>query len=503
MVHPSLGFEFAKGYYARVTDRMNGRVTRLFMTPLLRSLQVVAGRHPLLVYLDSFRYALAGEFAMKADLARVNRIPSDWGLEVGMLAEMHRNCALQRICQAELCGNYDHKHQIVSAEDKTKGLTRMCTDIAQNVIRTLAAEGVVFTEGVFQTLLVQDIRMAQDTITRYHADAAFNGLSFDRHDEESMVAVFSEALRTAYQRFLEDPLGAPLIPNWNRIAAAIARLPRPAARRPSTRTAWNTARRERRGCTHAAAHRDGPRRDAARPRHVRRRARPGRAATGRAGRHPARAVLEQDPRGDRGAASSGSTSTTRSSPRTAAPSWRRSATSITCRTGAVVDGGRFVLALGRPYPEVVNGAARGGRRGARASRRVLGHDRRRRGGGVRAAGPRGAAGQAARVRRAVPPARARPGRAEPVPQGAQPAGHRGPCRGGRLRPRHRRHGQGPGGGRAAHAHAGGPRPGRDGRPRRRPQRRLDAARKSTCPSSCAATTTAPPGGCSAKCPRPR
>jgi glucosyl-3-phosphoglycerate synthase len=92
-----------------------------------------------------------------------------------MLAETYRNCALQRICQAELCGNYDHKHQIVSPEDRSKGLTRMCTDIAQNVIRTLAAEGIVFTEGAFQTLLVQYIRMAQDTIARYHADAAFNG----------------------------------------------------------------------------------------------------------------------------------------------------------------------------------------------------------------------------------------------------------------------------------------------------------------------------------------
>jgi glucosyl-3-phosphoglycerate synthase len=221
VVHPSLGFEFAKGYYARVSDRMNGRVTRLFMTPLLRSLQVVVGRQPLLVYLDSFRYALAGEFAMKADLARVNRIPSDWGLEVGMLAEVYRNCALKRICQTELCANYDHKHQVVSSDDRSQGLSRMCADIAQNLIRTLAAEGVVFTEGLFQTLLVQYIRMAQDTITRYHADAAINGLSFDRHDEETMVAVFSEALRTAYQGFLEDPLGAPLIPNWNRIAAAI------------------------------------------------------------------------------------------------------------------------------------------------------------------------------------------------------------------------------------------------------------------------------------------
>ena len=33
---------------------MNGRVTRLFMTPLLRSLPVVVGRHPLLLHLDSF-----------------------------------------------------------------------------------------------------------------------------------------------------------------------------------------------------------------------------------------------------------------------------------------------------------------------------------------------------------------------------------------------------------------------------------------------------------------
>jgi len=221
VVHPSLGFEFAKGYYARVSDRLNGRVTRLFVTPLLRSMQVVVGRQELLVYLDSFRYALAGEFAMKAELARVNRIPSDWGLEIGMLAEVHRNCALKRICQTELCLNYDHKHQDISADDQSKGLLRMCTDIAQNLIRTLAAEGIVFTEGLFQTLLVQYIRMAQDTIASYHADAAINGLAFDGHGEETMVSVFSGALRTAYVRFLEDPLGAPLIPNWNRIVAAI------------------------------------------------------------------------------------------------------------------------------------------------------------------------------------------------------------------------------------------------------------------------------------------
>jgi glucosyl-3-phosphoglycerate synthase len=221
VANPTLGFEFSKGFYSRVGRKMHGRVTRLFVTPLIRTLQHLVGDLPLLVYLDSFRYALAGEFAMKTDLARVTRIPSDWGLEVGMLAEVYRNCALKRICQTELCSNYDHKHQDVAAGDATRGLVRMCVDIAQNLLRTLAAEGAVFTDGVFRTLMVQYIRMAQDTINRYHADAAINGLVFDRHEEESTVLAFADGLRLACQRYLEDPLGRPLIPNWNRIVSAI------------------------------------------------------------------------------------------------------------------------------------------------------------------------------------------------------------------------------------------------------------------------------------------
>ena len=87
IANPTIDFEFCKGYYARVTDRMHGRVTRLLMTPLLRSLISVLGSIPVLVFMDSFRYPLAGEFAMKVDLARANRIPPDWGLEVGVLAK--------------------------------------------------------------------------------------------------------------------------------------------------------------------------------------------------------------------------------------------------------------------------------------------------------------------------------------------------------------------------------------------------------------------------------
>lgn len=221
VVHPHLRFEFCKGFYARITDRMHGRVTRLFMTPIIRALESIVPGNLFLRYLDSFRYVLAGEFAMNASLARVNRIPADWGLEVGVLAEVFRNCAVARTCQVDLMDNYEHKHQALSPDDPSKGLFRMSCDIAKSLFRTLASEGLAFTTDHFRTLEVRYVRMAQDTIVRYYADALLNGLKFDRHAEEEAVAVFARGLRRAAQEFLEDPLGLPQIPNWNRVLAAI------------------------------------------------------------------------------------------------------------------------------------------------------------------------------------------------------------------------------------------------------------------------------------------
>lgn len=221
VAHPNLGFEFCKGYYARVTDRMHGRVTRLFMTPLIRTLESMVPGAPFLQFLDSFRYPLAGEFAMDVKLARVNRIPGDWGLEVGVLAEVYRNCAASRVCQVDLTDNYEHKHQALSDGDSTKGLRRMTADIAKSLFRTMAAEGLVFSADHFRSLEVRYVRIAQDTIARYYADAMLNGLKFDRHGEEIAVATFAKSLRQAAAEFIEDPLGLPLIPNWNRVLAAI------------------------------------------------------------------------------------------------------------------------------------------------------------------------------------------------------------------------------------------------------------------------------------------
>ncbi|HTG59148.1 MAG TPA: glycosyl transferase [Terriglobia bacterium] len=221
VANPRLDFVFSKGYYARVTDRMHGRVTRLLVSPLLDALESVLGYRPLVRYLGSFRYALAGECCMRTDLASLNRIPGDWGLEIGVLAEVYRNSSLKRICQVELSDNYEHKHQRLSPDEPEKGLMRMTVDIAKTLFRTLASEGAVLSEGVFRALQAGYLRTAEDSLTRYRADAELNGLKFDIHDEEEAVHAFARALRIAAEAFLADPLGAPLIPNWNRVTAAI------------------------------------------------------------------------------------------------------------------------------------------------------------------------------------------------------------------------------------------------------------------------------------------
>ncbi len=221
VVNPNLDYVFCKGFYSRVTNKMHGRVTRLMVTPLVRSLQQLVGPHQFLRFLDSFRYPLAGEFCMAIDMARVNRIPWDWGLEVGSLAEVYRNYSPRRVCQVDIAATYEHKHQALSAEDPEKGLMKMTVDISKSVFRTLASEGVAFSDGLFKSLSVAYLRNAEDTIVKYEADAAINGLEFDRHEEAKAVEAFTRAITMAAEAFMENPMGSPLIPNWNRVTSAI------------------------------------------------------------------------------------------------------------------------------------------------------------------------------------------------------------------------------------------------------------------------------------------
>lgn len=221
VANPNFPYQLSKGYYPRVGEgNMNGRVTRLLVSPILIALKKVVGDRDYIDFLRSFRYPLSGEFAMRVSMLPDLRIPSDWGLEIGVLSEAWRNLAPKAVCQVEIADNYDHKHQDLSPEDAAAGLNRMSTDICKAMFRKLAADGTVFTNNTFRTLKATYYRTALDLLESYYNDAAMNGLNIDRHKEERTIELFADNIMRAGQAFLENPFEAPFIATWSRVHAA-------------------------------------------------------------------------------------------------------------------------------------------------------------------------------------------------------------------------------------------------------------------------------------------
>lgn len=222
IAHPQFNYEFCKGFYARTADgKINGRVSRLLVTPLLRALKKVLGTCDYLDYLDSFRYPLAGEFSFRKDVLSDLRIPSDWGLEVGVLSEMHKNYANNRLCQVDIADTYDHKHQTLSLDDQAAGLSKMSIDITKAIFRKLATKGEIFSPEKFRSIKATYFRIALDFVETYHHDAIMNGLQLDIHAEEQAIEMFAQNIITAGQVFLDKPMETPFIPSWSRVASAI------------------------------------------------------------------------------------------------------------------------------------------------------------------------------------------------------------------------------------------------------------------------------------------
>jgi glucosyl-3-phosphoglycerate synthase len=226
VANPAFNYEFCKGFYARVANnKINGRVSRLLVTPLLRALKKTLGDvDEYIEYMDSFRYPLAGEFSFRRGVLTDLRIPSDWGLEIGVLSEMYRNYSNNRLCQVDIADRYDHKHQALSADDASTGLSRMSIDICKALFRKLATRGVVISAESFRSLKATYYRIALDFVETYHNDAVMNGLDYDLHGEEHAVELFAENIIKAGEAFLEWPMERPFIPSWSRVASASPRV---------------------------------------------------------------------------------------------------------------------------------------------------------------------------------------------------------------------------------------------------------------------------------------
>ena len=220
IVHPAFDFEFNKGYYSRVTDKLHGRATRLFYTPLIKSLEKVFGKSRYLDYMSSFRYALSGEFAFVRSLARGIRISPTWGLEVSTLSEVYHNTSKKRICQSEIMESYEHKHQDLGSE-AGGGVSKMTKEIAETVFRIMSQTGVVFSNSKFKSLLATYFEESRHAITQYSSISEVNGLNYDRQKEIAAIVEFTESLGYANESFNEDPMGVPSLSAWTSVRSVL------------------------------------------------------------------------------------------------------------------------------------------------------------------------------------------------------------------------------------------------------------------------------------------
>ncbi len=214
IIHPALDYEFNKGYYSRVTSQLHGRVTRLMFSPFIHSLQKVKGHSSYLSYMDSFRYALSGEFSFIRSLGRGIHISPNWGLEVSTLGEVYKNTSNRRICQTEIMQSYEHKHQELGSKEGDDGIFKMATDIAKTVFRTMAQEGVVFSAQDFKTLAATYYQESRFEISKYVALSKLNNLHYCREKEIQATEIFQQAIYEAACRFDDDPMGVPTNSPW-------------------------------------------------------------------------------------------------------------------------------------------------------------------------------------------------------------------------------------------------------------------------------------------------
>jgi len=185
----SLDYEFSKAYYSRIeNNQLYGRLFRLFITPLVRALRDQQSRTAdILSYIDAFRYALSGEFAMTGELAKSLQIPRGWGLEIGTLGDAFSHAGFAGTAQVDL-GIHQHEHRPVEGDE---GLGNMAHDVGETFYSVLESHDIL---PEYEQLREQYKRCAQTLIEQYAADAAFNGFSYDVEQERQQVSLYAKAI---------------------------------------------------------------------------------------------------------------------------------------------------------------------------------------------------------------------------------------------------------------------------------------------------------------------
>ena len=173
IVDDRLGFDFVKGFYPRFdSEGLNGRATRLLVGPLLESLISSEPDNEDLRYLASFRYPLAGEFASRISVAQSIPMPEHWGVDISLLVAVKALGAA--IAQTDLTDRYDHKHQLLSADNAQLGLHRMAGDVIGTLLSIAGTD--VIDANMFDEKL-------QHAASAHRANAISNGIPANEGQE--------------------------------------------------------------------------------------------------------------------------------------------------------------------------------------------------------------------------------------------------------------------------------------------------------------------------------
>jgi glucosyl-3-phosphoglycerate synthase len=227
VTHPGMGYLFAKSYYGRVRERMYGRVTRLLIFPLLQALREVLGSTPLLRFLAMFRYPLSGEFAADSEFIKRVGMASDWGLEIGMLCDVFRQAPAEKVCQVDLGGNFEHKHQHLDYDsesgrsDARSGLVRMAREVTRALLAHLWSDlGFSPEQRKLERLTEAYTATALVLLARYSHEATFNGLEQSTNEEKKAIMVFAGMISQVAKDCMTTPPTATRLPSW----AALSKL---------------------------------------------------------------------------------------------------------------------------------------------------------------------------------------------------------------------------------------------------------------------------------------
>lgn len=188
-----------KAWYTRIEDdRLYGRMCRLLVRPLIHALAATY-HHPLVAYLQAFRYPLAGEVALHRSIIDDLSVPTGMGLEIGVLGELFTLAGFDATAQVDL-GNHRHEHRPVGG---TAGLVEIAPQV------TGALFDIVHRyvgEPALEELHDAYEHWATRVIDGHASDAALNGLAYDATAERAQVE--------AYARAVAAPATVEWTPRW-------------------------------------------------------------------------------------------------------------------------------------------------------------------------------------------------------------------------------------------------------------------------------------------------